>query len=258
MRIVIELKRDAIPRVVLNQLYKHTAMQSTFGVIMLALVQRRAEGDDAEGDARSTSSSTGTRSSSGAPSSTSTRRQAREHILEGLKIAVDNIDEVIKIIRGVRGHADGRRGSCAKRFKLSEKQAEAILNMRLAKLTGLEIEKLEAELKEVRATIKELQGASWPSRAQRMKILKDEMREVAKNFGDERRTEILADQGEFSVEDLIAEEDMVITISHAGYIKRTPVTTYRRQRRGGAGLTGADPRKTTGSSTSSSPRPTTT
>ena len=149
--------------------------------------------------------------------------QAREHILEGLKIAVDNIDEVIKIIRGSEDtpEADAR---LRKRFGLSEKQSDAILNMRLAKLTGLEIEKLEAELKEVRATIKELkshpgveaqadghpQGARWPR--------------WSEPFGDERRTEIVADQGEFTVEDLIAEEDMVITISHTGYIKRIPVT----------------------------------
>ncbi len=234
---MIELKRDAIPNVVLNQLYKHTAMQSTFGVIMLALdngapkvmnlkellehfiehrhdvIVRRTQFDlDAA--------------------------EAREHILEGLKIAVDNIDEVIKIIRGSEDtpEADAR---LRKRFSSREKQSEAILNMRLAKLTGLEIEKLEAELKEVRATIKELKGilASKPeadgdpqgARWQRS----------PRQFGDERRTEIVADQDEFSVEDLIAEEDMVITISHSGYIKRIPVTTYRRQRRGGRGLNGA-------------------
>jgi DNA gyrase subunit A len=237
MRIVIELKRDAIPNVVLNQLYKHTQMQATFGVIMLAL-------------------------DNGAPKIMNlktlleryiehrheviTRRTqfdldaalAREHILEGLKIAVDNIDEVIKIIRGSADtpEADQR---LRKRFKLSEKQTDAILNMRLAKLTGLEIDKLEAELKEVRAIIKELQSI-LASRERRMGILKEEMREVAEAFDDERRTEIISDQGDFTVEDLIAEEDMVITISHSGYIKRIPVTTYRKQRRGGRGLTGAD------------------
>ena len=237
MRIVIDLKRDAIPNVVLNQLYKHSAMQSTFGVIMLALdhgapkvmplkdilvrfiehrhevITRRTQFDlDAA--------------------------QAREHILEGLKIAVDNIDEVIKIIRGSEDTAEADR-KLRERFKLSEKQTDAILNMRLAKLTGLEIEKLEAELTEVRATIKELKSI-LASRERRMSILKDEMREVAKDFGDDRRTEILADQDEFTVEDMIAEEDMVITISHTGYIKRIPVSTYRRQRRGGRGLTGTD------------------
>ncbi|MGI9040811.1 MAG: DNA gyrase subunit A [Gemmatimonadales bacterium] len=237
MRIVIELKRDAIPNVVLNQLYKHTSMQSTFGVIMLALdkgapkvmdlktlleryiehrheiIVRRTQFDlDAA--------------------------LAREHILEGLKIAVDNIDEVIKIIRGSEDtpQADAR---LRKRFGLSEKQTDAILNMRLAKLTGLEIEKLDAELKEVRATIKELKGI-LASKPKRMLILKGEMEEVVERFGDERRTEIVADQGEFTVEDLIAEEDMVITISHTGYIKRIPVSSYKRQRRGGRGLNGAD------------------
>jgi DNA gyrase subunit A len=237
MRIVIELKRDVIPNVVLNQLYKHTQMQTTFGVIMLALTN-------------------------GAPKimnlkellqhfidhrhSVITRRtqfdldaaQAREHILDGLKIAVDNIDEVIKIIRGSddTAQADAR---LRKRFGFSEKQSDAILNMRLAKLTGLEIEKLEAELKEVRATIKELKGILG-SKPKRMAILKEEMDEVASTFGDDRRTEIVADQGEFTVEDLIAEEDMVITVSHSGYIKRIPITTYKRQRRGGRGLNGAD------------------
>jgi DNA gyrase subunit A len=190
MRIVIDLKRDAIPNVVLNQLYKHSAMQSTFGVIMLALdhgapkvmplrdiltrfiehrhevITRRTQFDlDAA--------------------------QAREHILEGLKIAVDNIDEVIRIIRGSEDTAEADR-KLRERFALSEKQTDAILNMRLAKLTGLEIEKLEAELKDVRATIKDLK-AILASREKRMGILKEEMREVAKDFGDERRTEILAD-----------------------------------------------------------------
>ena len=237
MRIVIELKRDAIPNVVLNQLYKHTQMQTTFGVIMLALTN-------------------------GAPKIMNLKEllqhfidhrhevivrrtqfdleaaQAREHILDGLKIAVDNIDEVIKIIRKSEDTAEAD-AKLRKRFGFSEKQSDAILNMRLAKLTGLEIEKLEAELKEVRATIKELKGI-LASKPKRMTILKDEMEEVGATFGDDRRTEIVADQGEFTVEDLIAEEDMVITISHSGYIKRIPITTYKRQRRGGRGLNGAD------------------
>ncbi len=235
MRIVIELKRDCIPNVVLNQLYKRTTMQSTFGVIMLALVGgvpkvmdlkemlshfiahrhqiiiRRTQFDlDAA--------------------------QAREHILDGLKIAVDNIDEVIKIIRGSADtpEADAK---LRKRFKFSEKQSDAILNMRLAKLTGLEIDKLEAELAEVRATIADLKDILG-SQPRRDGILKTETAEVAAKYGDDRRTEIVADQGDFSVEDLIAEEDMVITISHTGYIKRIPVTTYKRQRRGGRGMAG--------------------
>ena len=236
MRLVIELKRDAIPHVVLNQLYKHTAMQATFGVINLALVGgqpkvmplkellerfiahrhdiivRRTQFD-------------------------LQAAEAREHILEGLKIAVDNIEEVIKVIRGSADTETADR-ALQERFKLSEKQSKAILDMRLAKLTGLEIDKLEAELKEVRVTIGELRSI-LKSREKRMGILKAEMAEVAKNYGDDRRTEIIPDQDEFSVEDLIAEEDMVITISHSGYIKRIAVSTYRKQRRGGRGLTGA-------------------
>lgn len=235
MRIVVELRRDANPTVVLNQLYKRTTMQTTFGAILLALVDgapkvlnlkemlqhfvdhrhdvitRRAQFD-------------------------LDQARSREHILEGLKIAVDNIDEVIKIIRG---SADVETADAAlrERFELSEKQSEAILNMRLAKLTSLEIDKLEEELKEVQALIKELEGL-LASRPKRLKLLKQELDSVVKRFGDARRTEIVADQGDFSVEDLIAEEDMVITISHSGYIKRIPVTTYRRQRRGGRGLNG--------------------
>jgi DNA gyrase subunit A len=162
----------------------------------------------------------------------------REHILEGLKIAVDNIDAVIKLIRAAEDTPTAS-AQLQKRFKLSERQAEAILNMRLAKLTGLEIEKLEAELKEVRAMIKDLRGI-LASRERRMSILKEELETIAEKYGDERRTEITSDQGEFTIEDLIAEEDMVVTISHAGYIKRTSVTTYRRQRRGGMGANGSD------------------
>jgi len=242
MRIVIELKRDAIPRVVLNQLYKHTAMQSTFGVIMLALVP----------DAR-----TGSLVPKVMPlkevlehyvahrHEVIVRRTQfdldkaldREHILEGLKIAVDNIDEVIKVIRKAADTPTANT-QLQKRFKLSERQAEAILNMRLAKLTGLEIEKLEEELKEVRATIKDLR-ALLASKDMRMKVLKDELTEIAKKYGDERRTEITSDEGEFTIEDLIAEEEMVVTISHSGYIKRTSVSTYKKQRRGGRGNNGA-------------------
>jgi DNA gyrase subunit A len=237
MRIVIELKRDAIPNVVLNQLYKHTQMQTTFGVIMLALANGAPKIMNLKEllqhfiDHRHNVITRRTQFDLDAA-------QAREHILDGLKIAVDNIDEVIKIIRGSddTAQADAR---LRKRFGFSEKQSDAILNMRLAKLTGLEIEKLEAELKELRATIKELKGI-LASKPKRMAILKEEMDDIAGTFGDDRRTEIVADQGEFTVEDLIAEEDMVITISHSGYIKRIPITTYKRQRRGGRGLTGAD------------------
>src|SRR4051812_3844477 len=242
IRVVIELKRDAIPRVVLANLYKHTQMQATFGVIMLALVPdpqtrqlvpkimplkdilqhyidhrhevivRRAQFE-------------------------LDKAQEREHILEGLKIAVDNIDAVIKVIRAAEDSATASE-QLQKKFKLSERQAEAILNMRLAKLTGLEIEKLEEELKEVRATIKALKSL-LASKPERMALLKSELEDVSKRFGDARRTEIISDEGEFTIEDLIAEEEMVVTISHSGYIKRTSVSSYKKQRRGGRGNNGA-------------------
>ncbi len=241
MRIVIELKRDAIPRVVLNQLYKHSQMQATFGVINLALVPDAHSGQLVpkvmplkellehyiahrhDVIVRRTQFDLD-------------KALEREHILEGLKIAVDNIDEVIKLIRKA---ADTPQASAQlqRRFKLSEKQADAILNMRLAKLTGLEREKLEEELTEVRGQIKDLR-AILASRDRRMKILKDELHQIASKFGDDRRTEITSDEGEFTIEDLIAEEDMVVTVSHSGYIKRTSVSTYKKQRRGGRGNNG--------------------
>jgi DNA gyrase subunit A len=240
IRVLVELKRDAVPMVVLNQLYRHTQMQVTFGAIMLALVDgvpkemnlkellehfiehrhtvivRRTEFD-------------------------LQRAQDREHILEGLKIAVDHIDEVIKIIRKSKD-TPAADAALRKRFKLSERQSAEILNMRLARLTALEITKLEDELKEVRKFIKECKEL-LASKPKRLKVLKEELEELAHGFGDERRTEIIADQGEFSIEDLIAEEDMVITVSHSGYIKRLPVTSYRRQRRGGRGVTAAHTRE---------------
>ena len=242
MRIVIELKRDAIPRVVLNQLYKQTAMQSTFGVIMLALVP----------DAKTGSLVPKVMPLKEILEHYITHRHTvivrrtqfdldkaleREHILEGLKIAVDNIDAVIKVIRAA-ADVPVANAQLQKRFKLTERQADAILSMRLAKLTGLEIEKLEEELKEVRAMIKDLKSL-LDSKDKRMKVLKDELQEIAKKFGDERRTEITSDEGEFTIEDLIAEEEMVVTISHSGYIKRTSVSTYKKQRRGGRGNNGA-------------------
>jgi DNA gyrase subunit A len=235
MRIVIVLKRDANPTVVLNQFYKHTQMQTTFGAIMLALV---------DGQPRIMNLKELLQNFVDHRHEVITARtefdlqqaQAREHILEGLKIAVDNIDEVVQIIRKSKD-VPTADAALRQQFGLSEKQSEAILNMRLARLTGLEIDKLEAELKEVLALIKQLKSI-LASRPKRMEILKDELDQLVKKFGDDRRTEIVADVGDFSVEDLIAEEDMVVTISHSGYIKRIPVTTYRRQRRGGRGLNG--------------------
>jgi DNA gyrase subunit A len=236
IRLVIELKRDAVPAVVLNQLYKHTQMQTTFGAIMLALVDGQPRELTLKEllqhfiDHRHEVITRRTEFELG-------RAQDREHILEGLKIAVDHIDEVIRIIKKSKD-TPAADAALRKRFKLSEKQSAEILNMRLARLTALEITKLDEELKEVRKFIKECKEI-LASRPRRMKILKEEVGEVAHGFGDQRRTEIVADQGEFSIEDLIAEEDMVITVSHAGYIKRLPVSAYRRQRRGGRGVTAA-------------------
>ena len=235
MRIVVELKRGAIAQVVLNRLYKHTQMQSTFGAIMLALVEgvpqimsleemiqhfvdhrhqivvRRSEYDLQVAE-------------------------DREHILIGLKKAVDDIDAVVELIRKADDPADAS-AKLQKNYELSEKQAEAILNMRLARLTGLEIEKLQAELDEVRATIKELKSI-LRSKKRRMAIVKAELDEVVEKYGDERRTEIAGEVEELTDEDLIAEREMVITVSREGYVKRIPVETYRRQRRGGRGVTG--------------------
>jgi DNA gyrase subunit A len=236
MRVVIELKRDAIPQICLNRLFKHTQMQSTFGTILLALVDgvpkvmplremllhfidhrhevvvRRSEFELA-------------------------KARDREHILEGLKIAVDNIDEVIKIIRGSR---DSETASTAlqEEFGLSERQAKAILDMRLARLTGLEMEKLEEELAQVRARIAELVEI-LENEDRRFALIVEELEEVVAKHGDERRTLItdISARG-FNMEDLIPDEDMVLTITRQGYVKRTGVDTYRAQRRGGRGLQG--------------------
>jgi DNA gyrase subunit A len=240
VRLVIELKRDAVPLVVLNQLYRHTQMQVTFGAIMLALVDGAPKEMDLKELLQQFVEHRHT---------VITRRtqfqlegaQEREHVLEGLKIAVDNIDEVIKIIKKSKD-TPSADAALRRRFKLSERQSTEILNMRLARLTALEITKLEEELKDVRKFIKECKEI-LASKPRRMKILKEELNELAHGFGDERRTEIVADQGEFSIEDLIAEEDMVITVSHSGYIKRLPVTSYRRQRRGGRGITASGVRE---------------
>jgi DNA gyrase subunit A len=235
MRLVVELKRDANANVLLNQLYKHTQMQTTFGAIMLALV---------DGVPRVLNLKEILQHFIDHRHEVITRRtefelrraELREHILEGLKIAVDNIDEVIKIIRRAKD-APTADAALRKRFKLSEKQSAEILNMRLAKLTTLEITKLEKELEDVREFISDCK-AILASRPKRMQILLEELDEVAEAFGDSRRTQIVADQGDFEIEDLIADEDMVITVSHSGYIKRIAVSTYRRQRRGGRGLNG--------------------
>jgi len=235
MRIMIEMRRDVVPQIVLNQLYKHTQMQATFGTILLALVNgvpkvmnlreliRHFLDHRHEVVVRRTQYDLD-------------RALEREHILEGLKIAVDNIDEVVEIIRGSRD-ADQAGDRLRERFDLSERQSKAILDMRLARLTGLEIEKLDEELGEVRATISELR-AILGSEERRYRIIRDELSELAEKFGDERRTEILGDFEDLTTEDLIADEEMVLTVTRSGYIKRLPVATFRSQRRGGRGLQG--------------------
>ena len=236
MRVVIELKRDAQPAIVLNQLFKHTQMQTTFGVIMLALVhgqpkvlnlkemmqhfvnhrmdvlKRRTQYDlDAA--------------------------ERRAHILEGYIIALDNIDEVIETIKKSKD-VDAAKTNLMKKFKLSEIQSKAILDMRLQRLTGLERKKIEDEYKETIKLIERLKGI-LKSEEQRYQIIKDELIAIKEKYGDKRRTEIIYDYTEFSLEDIIAEEDVVVTISHQGFIKRFPASGYKKQGRGGKGVTGA-------------------
>lgn len=240
LRVVIELKRDAQAEVVLNQLYKHTNMQVTFGVIMLALVNgiptvltlkqmmqhfidhrhevlvRRTKFDlDAA--------------------------ERRAHILEGYKIALDHIDEIVQLIKKSKD-VETAKTSLMKRFKLSEIQAKAILDMRLQRLTGLERKKIEDEYRETIKLIEKLKFI-LSNKTKRMQIISEELLELKEKYGDERRTMIIKDYSEFSIEDIIAEEDAVITISHNGYIKRFPVSGYRRQSRGGKGVTAATTRE---------------
>ena len=235
LRIVIELKRDAMPQVVLNRLYKHTQMQSTFGVIFLALVDgvprvmtlREMLGHFI--DHRHNVVVRRSRFDLGAA-------KEREHILEGLRIAVDNIDEVVRIIRGSRDAAEAAVG-LRDAFSLSERQARSILEMRLSRLTGLEMDNLDTELSRVRARITELERILG-DRDVRMGIIKDELRDMATRYGDDRRSAIQGSISSFDVEDLIADEEVVITMSRQGYVKRIPIDTYRAQRRGGRGLRG--------------------
>ena len=236
IRVVIETKRDAVPEVILNQLYKHTQLQDTFGIILLALVDgvpkimpiktilnhfinfrlevvvRRTEFELKQADARA-------------------------HILEGLKTALDNIDAIIKIIRGSKDPAQAKEGLMSG-FGLSETQSQAILDMRLQRLTGLEVDKVVAEYKELIKLITQLKSI-LDSKAKRMDIIKTELLEVKEQYGDKRRTEIVPVDTEFSMEDMIAEEEVVLTITHQGYIKRTALNTYKTQRRGGRGVQGA-------------------
>lgn len=237
MRIVIELRREAPAEIILNKLYKHTQMQDTFGAILLALVDgqpkiltlkeililflehrhevitRRTEFELAQAEKRA-------------------------HILEGLKIALDHIDAIIKLIRASKSPAEAKSG-LMKKFELSEIQAQAILDMRLQRLTRLERKKVEDEYLELIKLISKLKGI-LESKTQRMQMIKEELSELKKKYSDLRRTEIREEEEEFTIEDLIAEEDMVITVTHNGYIKRLGVGSYRRQSRGGRGVIGIE------------------
>ena len=239
MRIVYELKRDAVPNVVLNTLYKYTQLQSSFSVNNIALVKGRPQMLNlkdlihyfvehrhdvvvrrAQYDLR--------------------KAEERAHILEGLIIASDNIDEVIKIIRASKD-GDEARANLIERFKLSELQARAIVEMRLRQLTGLEQDKLRAEYDEIMKLITHLKEL-LASKELRMQVIKDELAEVKEKYGDERRSQIEYSGGDVSIEDLIADESVVITISHAGYIKRTSLSEYKTQNRGGVGQKSAGTR----------------
>ncbi|MCI6158797.1 MAG: DNA gyrase subunit A [Selenomonadaceae bacterium] len=235
MRIVIDLRRDANANVILNQLYKHTQLQDSFGVIMLALVDGRPKILNLkevlhyyilhQEDVITRRTKYELR-----------KAEARAHILEGLTIALDHLDAVITTIRESRT-ADIARTALMEGFKLSEKQAQAILDLRLQRLTGLEREKIEEEYQEVLKSIEEYK-AILADETRILGIIKDELTQVKEKYGDDRRTRITIDMSDMSAEDLIAEEDVVITLTHNDYIKRMPLDTYRRQNRGGKGIKG--------------------
>jgi len=237
VRVVLELKKGEIAQVIINNLFKHSKLQASFGIILLALVNGRPRylslvkmlkyylEHRVEVVRRRTQYDL-------------KKAEDRLHIVEGLVIAVTNIDEVIKIIRKSQT-VDEAREKLMKSFSLSQIQAQAILEMRLQRLTGLEIEKLKAERKELVSLIKELKSI-LSSEKKIFQIIKKELLEVKEKFGDARRTEIVESTEDLTIEDLIAEENMVITISHQGYIKRTPTSLYRRQKRGGRGVTGME------------------
>lgn len=236
MRIVMELRRDANANVILNNLYKYTALQTNFGVNMLALVDGQPKilnikeclehYLDHQVDVIKRRTAFDLK-----------KAEARAHILEGLRIALDNLDEVINLIRNSKTTEIAREG-LMNRFKLSEKQAQAILDMRLQRLTGLEREKIENEYKDLLALISELKGI-LADEEKVLEIIREELQEIKERFSDERRTEIIAGAaGFFEDEDLIPEENIVITLTHRGYVKRLPASTYRTQRRGGRGVQG--------------------
>jgi DNA gyrase subunit A len=237
MRIVIELRRDQQADIILNQLYAHTTMQTTFSVIMLGLDHGVPKLMTLK---QLIESFVEHRHEVVVRRTTYDLRKAEEraHILEGYRIALDHIDEVIDLIKKSKDTPTAHEG-LMKKFKLSDKQATAILEMRLQRLTGLERQKIQQEYEEVIKKISEYRSI-LDSKPMRMQIIKDETMELAKKFGDERRTEIQEAAEELSVEDLIAEEEMVITISHLGYVKRLSVSGYRRQQRGGKGVIGIE------------------
>lgn len=236
MRIVIEIKRDAYALVILNQLYKFTQMETSFGIILLAIVNGRPEvltlkavmrhfiNHRREVIVRRTLFDL-------------KKAEARAHILEGLKKALDFLDEIIALIRSSSDGGEAKSRLMAE-FEFSELQAQAILDMRLQRLTGLEREKIHSEYEELMKNIAHFKAIlSTPSMV--LNIIKEELNEIKDAYGDDRRTELMEDAEEIDMEDLIAEEDMVVTISHRGYIKRNPISLYRAQRRGGKGMTGA-------------------
>ncbi|PRX38718.1 DNA gyrase subunit A [Salegentibacter salegens] len=239
MRVVYQLKRDAIPNIVLNTLYKHTALQTSFSVNNIALVKGRPEMLNLkdiiyhfvehrhEVVVRRTEYEL-------------RKAEDRAHILEGLIIASDNIDEVIALIRS-SSNAEEARNKLIERFELSELQAKAIVEMRLRQLTGLEQDKLRAEYEEIMNTIEDLKDI-LARKERRMQVIKDELLEIKEKYGDERRSTIEYAGGDLSIEDMIPDERVVITISHAGYIKRTSLTEYKTQNRGGVGQKGSNTR----------------
>ena len=238
VRVVIELKRDARPQVILNQLYKHTQLQDSFGIIMLALVNgqpkvlKLRECLDVFIDHRKEVIVRRTKFELA-------KAEARAHILEGLRIAIDNIDEVINIIRSSYDDAKER---LMKRFGLSDIQAQAILDMQLKRLSGLQREKIEEEYNELMKLIAYYKEVLSNERLV-YDIIEKELLEIKEKYGDERLTKITAAEGEFDVEDLIKEEQVVVALTHFGYIKRMPVDTYKSQRRGGKGITGISTRE---------------
>jgi DNA gyrase subunit A len=234
MHVVVVLKKDAYPQVVLNKLFAHTQLQQTFGVINLALVDNRPKVmtlKETMGEYLAFREEVVVRRTK----YDLKKAEARAHVLEGYRIALDNIDEIVELIKQ-SASPDAARTGLIERFALSEIQAQAILDLKLARLTGLERQKIEdeyADLIQLIAKLKEILG----NRALQLRIIRDELEDVREKYGDERRTSIEIDEGDLDLEDLIADEDVVVTISHSGYMKRIPLDTYRTQGRGGRGIT---------------------